>query len=98
MKPARIVPLICVLAGCSLQPVYEQPAAPVTATYPSGPAYKEPGAGTPAVDLGWKDFLKDARLQRLVDIALANNRDLRVAALNVQRFQAEYRIQRANLL
>ena len=51
----------------------------------------------PAVDIGWRDFLTDARLQRLVEIALANNRDLRVAALNIAQAQAQYRIQRSNL-
>ena len=51
----------------------------------------------PAVDIGWRDFLTDPRLQRLVEIALANNRDLRIAALNVAQVQAQYRIQRAAL-
>ena len=51
----------------------------------------------PAVDIGWRDFLTDPRLQRLVEIALANNRDLRVAALNVAQMQAQYRIQRSAL-
>ncbi len=90
--------VLLLVAGCSLQPRYERPEAPVAAAYPIGPAYKDAGKGTPAVDLGWKDFLKDARLQRLVQIALENNRDLRVAALNVAAFQAQYRIQRAALL
>jgi multidrug efflux system outer membrane protein len=89
-------------AGCSLQPVYERPSAPVAGTYPTGDAYKvsSGGSGTttsPAVDIGWRDFLTDPRLQRLVEIGLANNRDLRVAALNVAQTQAQYRIQRAAL-
>ena len=87
------------LAACSLQPVYEQPAAPVAPAYPTGPAYKGISAtATPAADIGWRDFLLDARLQRLVDIALKNNRDLRIAALNIAQFEAQYRIQRAALL
>ena len=90
------------IAGCSLQPVYERPAAPVAAAYPTGAAYKPSTGGSgsatlPAVDIGWRDFLTDPRLQRLVEIALANNRDLRVAALNVAQVQAQYRIQRAAL-
>jgi len=89
--------ILVLVAGCSLQPLYEQPEAPVAPAYPSGPAYKDVGPGAPAADLGWKDFLKDARLQRLVQIALENNRDLRVAALNIAAFQAQYRIERANL-
>jgi outer membrane protein, multidrug efflux system len=93
---------VAMIAGCSLQPVYERPAAPVSGTYPIGDAYKSSttgsgGATLPAVDIGWRDFLTDPRLQRLVEIALANNRDLRVAALNVAQTQAQYRIQRAAL-
>ncbi|HEV7815566.1 MAG TPA: efflux transporter outer membrane subunit [Janthinobacterium sp.] len=82
--------------GCSLQPVYERPAAPVAAAFPSGPAYKDlAGNGRAAADTGWRDFLRDARLQKLVELALQNNRDLRVAVLNVQKVQAQYRIVRA---
>ena len=99
MKRALAVVLALALGACtSMAPKYERPAAPVAASYPTGPAYKEVSGGTPAADLGWRDFLKDARLQRLVEIALANNRDLRIAALNVQQVQAEYRIQRSALV
>jgi len=87
--------------GCSLQPVYERPAAPVANTFPSGAAYKSSPAqaatALPAADTGWRDFLRDARLQRLVEIALAHNRDLRVAMLNVEQSRALSRIQRAAL-
>src|SRR5439155_11361374 len=62
-------------------------------------AYKDsPAGGSPAVDIGWRDFLADPRLQRLVEIALKNNRDLRVAVLHVAEIHAQYRIQRAALL
>ena len=91
--------LMLALAACSLQPVYERPAAPVAGEFPTGPAYKDsPAGGSPAVDIGWRDFLADPRLQRLVEISLRNNRDLRVAVLNVAQIQAQYRIQRAALL
>ncbi len=83
-------------SGCSLQPRYERPDAPVAATFPSGAAYKpvqvQGGVNLPAADIGWRDFLRDARLQRLVEIALADNRDLRVAVLNVEEVRAQYRI------
>src|SRR6267378_7703254 len=97
-----LVAVAALIAGCSLQPVYERPSAPVSGTYPTGDAYKsstsQSGSTTlAAVDLGWRDFLTDPRLQRLVEIGLANNRDLRVAALNVAQTQAQYRIQRAAL-
>ncbi len=97
-----IVACAALLAGCALAPVYERPMAPVAPAYPTGAAYRPTddaaGRATPAAaDLGWHDFLTDARLQRLVQIALANNRDLRVAALNVAQTQAQFRIERATL-
>jgi outer membrane protein, multidrug efflux system len=97
MKRLALTVVTVLITGCSLQPVYERPAATVSATFPVGDAYKSPaGSGTlPAVDIGWRDFLTDPRLQRLVEIALANNQDLRVAALNMAQTQAQYWIQRA---
>jgi len=99
---AVIAALTAVAGGCSLQPVYERPPLPVASAYPTGPAYKvpagEPGGVTlPAAEIGWRDFMADPRLQRLVELALQNNRDLRVAMLNVAQARAQYRIQRAAL-
>jgi len=89
------------IAGCTLQPEYVRPEAPITAAYPTGPAYATgpdlAGGRLPAGDIGWRDFLTDPRLQQLVEIALRNNRDLRVAVLNVQQVQAQFRIQSAAL-
>lgn len=83
-------------SGCSLAPTYERPAAPVSAAFPAGPAYKDvAGNSRSAADTGWRDFLRDARLQKLVELALQNNRDLRVAVLNVQKVQAQYRLTRS---
>jgi multidrug efflux system outer membrane protein len=89
------------MAGCAVQPVYRRPDTPVAATFPVGPAYAPASDGEtalPATEIGWRDFLTDPRLQRLVEIALANNRDLHIAALTVAQVQAQYRIQSAALL
>src|SRR5258708_4642324 len=89
------------LAACStMAPKYQRPAAPVAADFPSGASYKDASGNAnspPAAETGWRNFMQDARLHRLVEIALANNRDLRVAALNVREAQAQYRIQRSAL-
>ncbi|WP_044041896.1 efflux transporter outer membrane subunit [Caballeronia insecticola] len=94
-------------SGCTMTPQYVQPELPVSASFPTGGVYAaQPGAasdarsakGVAAADIGWRDFFVDARLQRLIDIALKNNRDLRVSVLNVQAAQAQYRIARAQLL
>ena len=92
--------MIC-LTGCTMIPEYTRPEAPVPVAWPSGPAYKEtpstPG-GPVTADLQWRQFFTDERLQKIIDTALKNNRDLRLAALNVERARALYRIQRAELL
>jgi multidrug efflux system outer membrane protein len=86
--------------GCTLIPEYTRPEAPVPADWPGGPAYKEtpPTPGAPlAADLHWREFFADEHLQKIIETALNNNRDLRLAALNVERARAIYGIQRAEL-
>jgi multidrug efflux system outer membrane protein len=82
------------LAGCvNLAPAYQQPAAPVPAAFPAT-GLSVPEAQAPAA-IGWREFFLDARLRRVVELTLANNRDLRVAALNIERARAQYGIARA---
>lgn len=87
------------LAGCmNLAPTYERPAAPVAPGWPQGEAYGEPAAaGVAATDLAWREVFVDAPLQRTIELALSNNRNLRVAALNIEQARAQYQIQRADL-
>lgn len=82
-----------VLAGCSFIPTYERPPAPVPATFPDTPA-----GGAALTEIGWSEFLTDPRLRRLVEIALASNRDLRSAVINVEQARALYGVQRADRL
>ncbi len=87
--------------GCTMAPTYIRPEAPIPTSWPSGPAYKEPPAAPEApaaADLPWREFFTDAKLQEIIETALSNNRNLRVAALNVERARALYRVQRAELL
>ncbi|AZE47104.1 Multidrug efflux system, outer membrane factor lipoprotein OprM [Pseudomonas chlororaphis] len=87
-----------VLSGCSLIPDYQQPQAPVAAQYPQGPAYSPAeAANQAAAEQGWRQFFHDPALQQLIQTALVNNRDLRVAALNIDAYAAQYQIQRADL-
>jgi outer membrane protein, multidrug efflux system len=91
--------LLC-LGGCTMIPKYTRPEAPVPDTWPRGPAYKETAAAEKApaaLGLQWRQFFTDERLQKIIDTALKNNRDFRVAALNVERARALYRIQHAGL-
>jgi multidrug efflux system outer membrane protein len=101
------VAVALVATACTMEPKYVRPAAPVPATFPTGGVYAtQPGAASAArsaqaqaaADIGWRNFFTDPRLQRLIEIALQNNRDLRVAVLNIEASQAQYRITRAGLL
>jgi multidrug efflux system outer membrane protein len=88
-----------VLSGCSLIPDYQQPAAPMLAQWPQGAAYSpHEAAEIAAAEQGWRLFFHDPALQQLIETALLNNRDLRVAALNIEAYRAQYRIQHAELL
>lgn len=95
----RMTLLLCatVLAGCSMDPKYVQPAAPVPVSWPVGDSYlKQSEAGLPAVT--YRDIFRDPRLQTLIGQAITNNRDLRIAAANIAAARANYRIQRADQL
>ncbi len=88
-------PLAMALSGCmSLAPKYERPAAPVAASYPVAGAASNQAAAT----IAWQQFFGDARLKQLIGLALANNRDLRVAILNIEQARAQYQIRRADTL
>ncbi|HWB99772.1 MAG TPA: efflux transporter outer membrane subunit [Bryobacteraceae bacterium] len=103
MKGAKM--LICAplgalvfLGGCSMSPRYSRPKTPVPPAWQGGGTDPESQrtAGAPAApDVKWQDFFADQKLQKVIDLALNNNRDLRIAALNVARVEAQYQIQRA---
>lgn len=82
--------LLAALSGCSLIPNYQQPASPVAAQWDTVDTQHS------AVVLpDWREFFQDQQLQSLIETALHNNRDMRIAALNVDAFRAQYRIQRS---
>lgn len=92
--------VLLVLTACSMAPEYTRPEAPVPASWPVGPAYQRE-SGTPAAkavaEIPWREFFVDSRLQQVIELTLANNRDLKIATLNVERFRAFYQIERAGL-
>ncbi|WP_321366268.1 efflux transporter outer membrane subunit [uncultured Desulfuromusa sp.] len=95
-----LIGMTLVLGGCSLAPEYIQPIAPMQAEWPQGEAYQsvQTTAEFPVVtELGRQEFFTDIQLQQIMELALKNNRDLRLAALNVERARALYGIQRAEL-
>ena len=91
-----VLALGAVLSACTLAPTYEQPAAPVAAAYEG--VDTAPANAVPATEIGWKEFFPDPELRDLIGRALLNNRDLRIATLNVEAARAQYRIQRSDLV
>lgn len=80
------------LAGCSMIPNYERPAAPVPGAFP----YPSAQEGVAPAQLPWDRFFPDPHLRALIATALANNRDLRIAVLNIQQARAQYDIRNAD--
>ena len=98
MSRRRAVPLaIALLAGgcTTLEPAYRRPPAPTPATFPQGDAYAPAAAAPDPAKLPWREVFLDARLQAVIESALAENRDLRIAAANILAARAQYRVQRS---
>lgn len=85
------------LLGCSLKPQYARPGAPVPPEWPQGKAYADSQKGKDIRAGGWQDVFRDEGLRAVISAALENNRDLKLAALNVERARALYGIQRGEL-
>jgi multidrug efflux system outer membrane protein len=89
------------LSGCAtMAPKYSRPESPVPGAWPEGPSYKETTGKKPekaVANIPWKEFFLDPHLRELIGLALNNNRDLRVAVLNIERSRAQYQIQRSDL-
>lgn len=94
MRLLLLVLTLC-LPACSLTPELAKPTLPVPSTF-SGTIGSD--IQMQASDLGWRTMFGDERLQRLIELALNNNRDLRLAVLNVKAVEAQYNIQRASRL
>ncbi|NTU44353.1 MAG: efflux transporter outer membrane subunit [Chlorobiaceae bacterium] len=90
------------LTACSLAPRYDRPMAPVAAQWSTSsgsgsvPAV-EAGGEAYVADIGWRSMFKSPKLLSLIEGALANNRDLRIATLKIEAARSTYRIQRSDL-
>lgn len=97
IRPLTSIAALFALSACSMVAPDKRPALPVPTAFPTGGAYGEPGdAALPK--LGYRDIFRDRRLQSIIDQALTNNRDLRIAAANIEIARAQYRAQRAEQL
>lgn len=80
------------LASCSLDPDYQRPAMPVSQNWQNG------GGASNVAAYDWRQFYRQPGMQKVIGLALNNNRDLRIAALRVQEAQAQFRISRSSLM
>lgn len=88
------------LSACTMTPTYEKPQLPVSAEWPKGQAYEGIDGVTngEVTQVNWQSFFKSAQMQQIIQTALDNNRDLRVATLQVEKARALYRVERSNLV
>ncbi|MGN6553816.1 MAG: efflux transporter outer membrane subunit [Verrucomicrobiota bacterium] len=92
--PLLISGFALALAGCTMTPKYDRPAAPVSAAWP----VSQTGTNSQtAAEVEWQQFFADPRLKQMIALSLENNRDLRIAILRVEQTRAQYRIQRSAL-
>ena len=95
---SAVAGLLLFTAGCSFVPEYKQPAMPVADTWPDQlPAY-EAGSGQTAADIAFQDYFTSQTLQQIIAMALENNRDLKVALLNIEQAKAAYQIKKSDEL
>lgn len=83
------------IAGCSMAPVHERPAAPIPTSWAQPVSANALTAPAP---LDWETFVTDESLRQTIALALAHNRDLRQTLLNIDVARAQYRVQRADRL
>lgn len=97
LRPAIAMAALLSLAACSLTPDYQRPALAVPDQLPVPSAAATASAPASKVsELPWATYFPDARLQGLIRQALDQNRDLRVAVLNIEQLRAAYQIQNAD--
>ena len=98
LRAVAAAALACCLAACNtMAPHYERPAAPVAAAFPSAAASAaSPATGVAPAAQAWQSYFKDERLAQLIAAALANNRDLRVAVLNIEVARAQVGLSRSS--
>ncbi|OLU33746.1 RND transporter [Pseudomonas sp. PA15(2017)] len=96
MRWLVMIMLVGSLSACSMAPELERPAPPVPARFAEVNGVQ--GGTLPARELGWRTMFADPQLQRLIELALAHNRDLRLAALNVEAARSMFNVQQSTRL
>ena len=99
-RAAAPLAALLALAGCSSLIPPLRAAGRAGARRPIRPRRRRRRAPSAeaAADIDWQRFFADPRLKQLIGLALANNRDLRVAVLNIEQTRALYQVRRADEL
>nr|WP_321401052.1 efflux transporter outer membrane subunit [uncultured Desulfobacter sp.] len=95
---SAVAGLMLFTAGCSFIPEYSQPEMPVADAWPDKGLSADAGSGQAAADIEYQDYFTSRTLQQIIALALENNRDMRVALLNIEQARAAYRIKKADEL
>jgi multidrug efflux system outer membrane protein len=96
MKRASILLASALVSACTMAPRYQRPEPAIPQSWPTGDAYA-PESQPALPSLTYREVFRDARLQAIIDRALANNQDLRAALANVASARAQYRIANASI-
>ncbi|MFT3858885.1 MAG: efflux transporter outer membrane subunit [Aquabacterium sp.] len=93
---AAAIAIALTVSACSMTPNYERPGMAVPGQFPDNGAAAPAQADGAIAELPWSTYFPDTRLQGLIRVALENNRDLRVAVLNIEQLRATYQITNAD--
>ncbi|WP_462271460.1 efflux transporter outer membrane subunit [Desulfobacter sp.] len=95
---SAVTGLLLFTVACSFVPEYKQPAMPVADTWPDPLPASKPGSGQTAAGIAFQDYFTSRTLQQIIAMALENNRDLKVALLNIEQAKAAYQIKKSDEL
>ena len=89
-----LVSLAVVIGACAIGPDYERPELPAPDDFRGVLA---PQAAKSFADLEWTAVFNDPELRAVIETAIANNLDLRIAAARIEEFRGQTRIARSYL-
>ena len=81
-----------IFTGCSLKPDIEYNDSIIPTEFKNS---KDKNSNLEYIQPNWQDFVKNDKLKELIKLAIENNRDLKIAILNIESARATYRIEKA---
>ncbi|HWR67594.1 MAG TPA: efflux transporter outer membrane subunit [Desulfomonilia bacterium] len=93
MKKASIFLITIALAGCAIGPDYQRPAQEMPMSW----RFEEQTAAKDAANMAWWEQFNDPVLKELIQIALQENKDVKIAAARVEQFMGLYGTTRSAL-